>query len=119
MSEFTISRNMNNLSKPNSFISTSLTASGSAEFMLNLFSNASMEPSPGTKLPSLTTFLPTPVTLSGDWQVALLEIFWPALVRNITVGQITVSKIVPRPESSPPHQSPSKNIRSRQSGLSQ
>ena len=94
-----------------------MTASGSAEFTLNLISNASMETFPGNKLSSFTTLLPTPVTFSGDWQVALLEISWPALVRNITEGQITVSKIVPRPKSPPPHQSPSKNIPSRRPGV--
>ena len=57
------------------------------------------------------------MTLSEDWQVALLEISWPALVRNITDGQITVSKIVPRPKSPQPHQSPSKNIPSRRPGV--
>ena len=51
-----------------------MTASGIAEFTLNLISNAFMETFPGNKLPSFTTLLPTPVTLSGDWQVALLEI---------------------------------------------
>ena len=94
-----------------------MTASGSAEFTLNLISNASLETFPGNKLSSFTTLLPTPVTLSGHWQVALLEISWPAMVRNITDGQITVSKIVPRPKSPPPHQSPSKNIPSRRPGV--
>ena len=94
-----------------------MTASGSAEFTLNLISNASMGTFPGNKLSSFTTLLPTPVTLSGDWQVALLEISWPAIVRDITEGQITVSKIVPRSKSPPPHQSPSKNIPSRRPGV--
>ena len=66
-----------------------MTASGSAEFTLNLISNASMETFPGNKLSSFTTLLPTPVTLSADWQVALQEISWPAMVRNVTEGQIT------------------------------
>ena len=39
------------------------------------------------------------MTLSGDWQVALLEISWPALVCNVTESKITVSKSVPSPES--------------------
>ena len=94
-----------------------MTASGSAEFTLNLISNASMETFPGNKLSSFTTLLPTPVTLSGDWQLALLEVSWPALVRNITEGQITVSKTVPRPKSPPPHQLPSKNNPSRRPGV--
>ena len=94
-----------------------MTASGSAEFTLDLISNASMETFPGNNLSSFTTLLPTPVTLSGDWQVALLEISWPAMVCNVTEGQITVSKIVPRPKTPPPHQSPSKNIPSRRPGV--
>ena len=48
---------------------------------------------------SFTTLLPTPIFLSGDWQVALLEISLPALVCNVTEGKITVSKSVPSPES--------------------
>ena len=94
-----------------------MTASGIAEFTLNSISNASMEIFPGNKLSSFTTLLPTSVTLSGDWQVALLEISWPAMVRNITEGQISVSKILPRPKSPPPHQSPSKNIPGRPPGV--
>ena len=39
------------------------------------------------------------MTLSRDWQVALLENSWPALVCNVTEGKITVSKSVPSPES--------------------
>ena len=39
------------------------------------------------------------MTFCGDWQVALLEISWPALVCNVTEGEITVSKNVPSPES--------------------
>ena len=94
-----------------------MTASGSAEVTLNLISNASMETFPGNKLSSFTTPLPTHVTLSVDWQVALLEISWPAMARKTTEGQITVSKIVLRPKSSLPHQSPSKNIPSRGKGV--
>ena len=38
------------------------------------------------------------MTLVGDWQVALLEICWPAMVRNVTEGKITVSKSMPSPQ---------------------
>ena len=41
---------------------------------------------------SFTTLLPTPIQLSGEWQVALLEIAWPISVQNVTVGQFTVHK---------------------------
>ena len=57
------------------------------------------------------------MTVSGDWQVALLDISWPPMVCNVTEGQITVSKIVPRPKSPPPHQIPSKNTPSRRPGV--
>ena len=76
-----------------------------------------METFLGNKLSSFTTLLHMPVTLSGDWQVALLEMFWPAMLRNITDGQIIVSEIVPRPKSPPPHQSQSKNIPRRRPGV--
>ena len=49
--------------------------------------------------------------------MAVLEISWPAMVRNITEGQITVSKIAPRPKSPPPHQLPSKITPSRRPGV--
>ena len=39
------------------------------------------------------------MSLSGDWQVALLEIGWPALACNVTEGKITVSKSTPSPDS--------------------
>ena len=39
------------------------------------------------------------------------------MVRNVTEGQITVSKNVPRPKSPPPHQSPNKSIPSRRRGV--
>ena len=39
-----------------------------------------------------TTLLPTPIHLSGEWQVALLEIAWPNSVQNVTVGEFAVHK---------------------------
>ena len=77
--------------------SEDIVSCGGNDMTMNLISNASMETFPGNKL-SFTTLLPTPKTLSGDWQVALLEISWPALVYNVTEGKITVSKSVPSPE---------------------
>ena len=65
------------------------------EFTLNLVSNASMETFPGNSLSSFTTLLPTPLNLVGEWQVALLEIAWPTMVQNVTVGEFTVSKKLP------------------------
>ena len=79
--------------------SENMVGCGGNDMTLNLISNASMETFPGNKFSSFTTLLPTPMTLSGYWQVALLEISWPALVCNVTEGKITVSKSVPSPES--------------------
>lgn len=78
------------------------------EFTLNLVSNASMETFPGNKLSSFTTLLPQPFNLTGEWQVALVEISWPAMVRNVIDGQIEVSKILDTPQ--PPNvQSPKRS----------
>ena len=74
-----------------------MVSSGGNDMTLNLISNASMETFPGNKLSSFTTLLATPMTLSGDWRVALLDIWWPALVCNVTEGKITVSRSVPNP----------------------
>ena len=35
------------------------------------------------------------MSLPGDWQVALVEIAWPAMIQNVTVGEFTVSKKLP------------------------
>ena len=56
---------------------------GDDDLTPNLISNASMETFPGNKLSNFTTLLPTTMTLVGDWQVALLELSWPAMVRNV------------------------------------
>ena len=71
---------------------------GDDDLTLNLISNASLETFPGNRLSKFTTLLPTPMTLVGDWQVALLEFSWPAMVRNVTEGKYTVSKGVPSPQ---------------------
>ena len=86
---------------PSKMISSSadMVGCGGNDMTLNLISNACMETFPGNKLSSFTTLLPTPMTLSGDWQVALLEVSWPALVCNVTEGKITVSKSIPSPVS--------------------
>ena len=62
------------------------------EFTMNLISNASMDTFPENTLSSFTTLLPTPIHLSGEWQVALLEIAWPNIIQNVTVGEFTVYK---------------------------
>ena len=88
---------------------------GDDDLTLTLISNAAMETFPGNKLSNFTTLLPTPMTLVGGWQVALLEISWPAMVRNVTEGKITVSKIVPSPQVA--LQAMSHIISSRRSGM--
>ena len=88
---------------------------GGNDMTLTLISNASMETFPGNKLSSFTTILPTPMTLSGGWQLASREISWPALVCNVTEGKITVSKSVPSPES-PVHPS-NRNFQSGRPGI--
>ena len=50
---------------------------------------------PGNSLSNFTTLLPTTKSLPGDWQVSLVEIAWPAMIQNVTVGEFTVSKKVP------------------------
>ena len=59
-----------------------------SEYTLNLISNASLETFPGNRLSSFTTLLPQPFNLPGEWQVALVELFWPAMICNVTEGQI-------------------------------
>ena len=81
----------------------------------NLISNASMEMFPGKSLSNFTTHLATPMTLVGDWQVALLEISRPAMVCNVTDGKNTVSKNVPSPQVA--LQAMSRNICSRKPGM--
>ena len=50
---------------------------------------------PANTFSNSTTLLPTTKSLPGDWQVALIEIAWPAMVQNVTLGQFTVLKQLP------------------------
>ena len=88
---------------------------GGNDMTPNLISNASMETFPGNKFSSFTTLLPTPMTLSRDWQVALLEILRQALVCDVTAGKISVSRSVPSPES--PVYPTNHNLSSGRSGI--
>ena len=88
---------------------------GDDEMTLNLISDASMETLPGNKLSNFTTLLPTPVTLVGDWQVALLQFSRPAMVRNVTEGKITISENVQSAQDA--LQAMSHNFSSRQRGM--
>ena len=53
-----------------------------------------METFPGNRLSSFTTLLPEPFNLPGEWQEALVELSWPAMIRNVTDGQITASSSI-------------------------
>ena len=57
------------------------------KFTINLVSNASMTTCPENTLSQFTTLLPQQLNLSGFWEVALVEIAWPAAIQNITYGQ--------------------------------
>ena len=74
----------------------------SCGFTLNLLSNASIEIFPGNRLSTLTTLLPEPLHLPGEQQVALVELSGPALTRNATDREITVSKRLFTPQDSTP-----------------
>ena len=117
MSENTEPRNINNLSKPDTFISPRhdcfwrcwTHAKNAWKFNFQcVHGNFSRKQT--VKFPNTPS---KPVIFSGDWQVASLEVFWLTMVRKITEGQITVLKIVPRPKSPPPHKSPIKKFPSR------
>ena len=56
-------------------------------FIVELVSNASSSIYPENTLASFTNFLPEQLYLDGDWEVALLEITYPALYNNITEGK--------------------------------
>ena len=65
-------------------------------FTINLVSNASMDVFPLNTMARLwldqTTLLPNKVELSGDWEVAMLEVSWPGKVKNITNASFTISR---------------------------
>ena len=54
------------------------------EFQLTLPSNASITFSPDTKPVNYTTTLPSPISLEGEWEVALIDIQYPHNWMNIT-----------------------------------
>ena len=60
-------------------------------FTINLISNASMQVFPANTLAQFTTLLPHRIELAGDWEVAILEVSWPAKVKNITSAAFTLS----------------------------
>ena len=55
--------------------------------IVELVSNASMHVYPDNTMASFVNFLPEQITLDGTWEVALLEISYPALYHNVTDGR--------------------------------
>ena len=61
-------------------------------FTINLVSNASMQLFPTNTMARFTTLLPQKMELLGDWEVAVLEVSWPAKVKNITNSSFAISR---------------------------
>ena len=61
-------------------------------FTINLVSNASMDVFPANTMARFRTLLPNKVELTGDWEVALLEVSWPGKVKNVTNASFTISR---------------------------
>ena len=57
-------------------------------FTLELVSNASMDIYRDNTLSSFTNFLPDQIDLDGTWEVALMEISYPARYMNIVDGRV-------------------------------
>ncbi len=55
-----------------------------SEFQLTLPSNASITFSPDNKPGNYTTTLPSPISLEGEWEAALIDIQYPHNWMNIT-----------------------------------
>ena len=56
-------------------------------FTIELVSNASAQLFPDNTLGSFTNFLPEQLNLDGQWEVAILEISYPSMYRNVTEGK--------------------------------
>ena len=57
---------------------------------MQLVSNASAQLFPDNTLGSFTNFLPEPLSLDGQWEVAISEISYPSMYQNVTVGKFMV-----------------------------
>ena len=55
-----------------------------SEFQLTLPSNSSIEFFPNNKASDFTTKLPTPISLEGEWELALIDIQYPHNWYNVT-----------------------------------
>ena len=62
-------------------------------FTSNLVSNASMTTFPESSLAQFTTLLPEAMQLQGTWEVAVVEISWSNLIKNVTEGKFTDQKV--------------------------
>lgn len=60
--------------------------------IVELVSNASMDVYPDNSMASFTNFLPEQFSLDGKWEVAVMEISYPALYNNVTSGQFRYKK---------------------------
>jgi len=65
------------------------------EFTIYLVSNGSMEIFPENTLSAFTNLLAEPLSLQGEWRVALCEIKTPALVKNVVDTKFTSKKGLP------------------------
>lgn len=72
-------------------------------FIINLVSNASMQVFPTNTMARFTTLLPQKIELTGEWEVAVLEVSWPAKVKNITNASFTLSRFDNNTPSRPMH----------------
>ena len=57
-----------------------------ASFTVKLVSNTTGELFPNNTLSSFTNFLPEQVNLEGQWEVAVSEMSYPSMYKNITEG---------------------------------
>lgn len=62
--------------------------SNNRPFVIELVSSGSVDVYKDNTLSSFSNFLPEQVNLDGDWEVALMEVAYPALYLNVTEGQI-------------------------------
>ena len=53
-------------------------------FTVELVSNASFDCCPNNTLSAFTNFLPEQINHEGEWKVAITELSYPSLYRNIT-----------------------------------
>ena len=56
-------------------------------FTVELVSNAFIDCYPNNTLSAFTNFLPEQINHEGEWEVAITELSYPSLYRNITDGK--------------------------------